>query len=225
MKRSILFWISFVVAIILAVYFSSRIIMTAMGQGPASVVRGISISADQNDKDLAAIAAAAAVAPATRTYSVDLDAMNARIAATPGVRESAVRRMPNGNLRIMVRMYRAVALWTDGTMFYPLSADGTIVKKPTAERGDAVVFAGDIPRAIGEIAAAAHNMTGEIDYMEWIENRRWNIITTGGITVMLPEDGPADAIGSLIVLNNSHRILSRDIKTIDMRDSARILVK
>jgi len=64
-----------------------------------------------------------------------------------------------------------------------------------------------------------------LDYLEWIENRRWNLHTTGGITIMLPEQNPVDAIGQLVSLNNNHNILSRKINLIDMRDSARILVK
>lgn len=226
MKRSLWFWLSFITAIVLAVYFSVRIIMTAMGYGPVAMVRRVSISADIADKDLSALAAAAAVAPGARTYSTDLTAMNARIAATPGVRQSAVRRMPNGNLSVRVKLYRAVAQWTDGENYFPLSADGTIVNTPADARNESsVVFSGALPDDITEITNAAHNMIGDVDYMEWIENRRWNMHTTGGITVMLPEKNPADAIGALIVLNNNHKILARDIKSIDMRDPARILVK
>jgi cell division septal protein FtsQ len=49
--------------------------------------------------------------------------------------------------------------------------------------------------------------------------------TNDGITIMLPEKNPLAAIGTLISLNTNHNILSKDIKLIDMRDSARILVK
>ena len=226
MKLSIWFWLCFVTAIILATYFAARIIMTGLGYGPASRVRTISISADQGDKDLSALAAAAAVAPGTATYSVDLAGLNARIAATPGVQASAVRRMPNGNLSVRIKLYRAVAQWTDGDAFFPLSADGTIVRRPTENRdAGTVLFRGDIPDDISEITKIAHNLIGDLDYLEWIENRRWNITTTGGITIMLPETDPAAAVSTLLVLNKNHRILSKDIHVIDMRDGARILVK
>ena len=117
MKRSIWFWLCFVVSVVLAVYFASRIIMVGMGRGDISRVRNISITADKDNKDLSAIANAVAVAPGTRSYSVNLDNMNARVAAVPGVKKSAVRRLPNGNLVVQVSMYTAVALWTDGEHF------------------------------------------------------------------------------------------------------------
>lgn len=226
MKRSVWFWLSFGIAVILAIYFSVRIIMTGMGYGNIARVRSISISADVENKDLSALASAAAIAPGTNVYKVNLDEINQRIGDVPGVRESAVRRMPNGNLSVKVAIYRAVALWSDGQMFYPLSADGTIVNKPTDVRDESsVVFKGSLPSDIAEITKSAHNLVGDLDYIEWIENRRWNLYTTGGITVMLPEKNPNAAISSLIVLDNNHNILDKKIKVIDMRDDARVLVK
>jgi len=226
MKRNLWFWLYFIAAILLAIYFATRIIMTFMGYGPISTVRNISISADTKNKDLTAIVAATGVAPGTNAYSVNLELINERILNTPGVRESAVRRMPNGNLSVHVRLYRAVAGWTDGTYYYPLSADGTVVNSPSEEKKPGVVmFRGALPNDISEITKAATNLIGELDYMEWIDERRWNMVTTDGITIMLPEENPTAAIASLVTLNNKHNILSKDIKTIDMRDDARILVK
>lgn len=226
MKKSIWFWLCFVVAIVFAIYFSVRVVMTSMGQGKNAYVTNISISADQSDKDLSAIVAAATMTPNTRSYSVDLSVLNKRISSVPGVKTSAVRRMPNGNIAVKVVLHRAVALWTDGESFFPLSADGTIVNKPTDVRDDShVVFRGPIPKNITDITNAAHNLVGDLDYMEWIENRRWNMYTKDGIIVMLPEDNPLAAIGTLVALNTNHNILNKQIQIIDMRDAARILVK
>lgn len=226
MKRTIWFWLYFIIAIILAIYFSVRVIMTTTGRTQMSRIRNISISADTKTSDLNALAAAASVAPGTNSYSVSLDDLNTRIANVPGIQKSAVRRMPNGNLSIRVSLYRAVALWTDGERFFPLSADGTIINTPAETRDTtSVVFRGALPSDISKITTAAHNLIGDLDYMEWIENRRWNLYTTAGIMVMLPESDPISAIGTLITLNNNNNILKKDIQVIDMRDNARILVK
>lgn len=226
MKRKIWFWLCFVASIILGVYFATRIIMTCMGYGSVGTVRQISFSADVSDMDLAPVAAAAGVVPGTRAATVDLDAMRARINAVPGVRDAAVRRMPNGALRVRVAMYRAVAQWSDGMAYYPLSADGTVVKSPTDERdGSAIVFMGQLPDDISDITTAARAIANHVDYMTWVEDRRWDIMTTRGIRVMLPETNPNAAIATLITLDQNHGILSRGITLIDMRDDARILVK
>ena len=200
--------------------------MVATGHGPLARIRNISISSDTRDQNLSTIAAAASIAPNTPVKSVDLNTLKTRISAVPGVKDCAIRRMPNGNIIIRTNMHQTVALWTDGENYFPLSADGTIVNTPTNVRNIAdVVFRGEIPNDISEITRAAHNLVGNIDYMEWIEDRRWNIHTTGGITVMLPETNPETAINTLMALNTNHRILGKAIKIIDMRDDARILVK
>ena len=226
MKRNLWFWLYFVAAILLAIYFATRVIMTFMGYGSISTVHNISVSADTDNKDLTQMAAAAGISPGTHAYSVNLELINERILNIPEVRESAVRRMPNGNLYIKLHLYRAVAGWTDGTYYYPLSADGKIVNNPSEQKNPGVVmFRGSVPNDISDITNAATNLIGDLDYMEWVDDRRWNIVTNDGITIMLPEENPTAAIASVVVLNNKHNLLSKDIKIIDMRDNARILVK
>lgn len=226
MRRNLWFWMYFIAAILLAIYFSVRIIMAFVGHGPISMVRGLSVSADTPNKDLTSVISAIGISPGTRTYSINLGLVNTRIAQTPGVKQSAVRRLPNGNLSIQLRLYRAVAAWTDGSFYYPISADGTIVKNPSETRGpDTVVFRGTVPNDISNITKSATNLIEDLDYLEWVDNRRWNLVTNGGITVMLPEKDPVAAMGNLVMLNNKHKILSKKIKTLDMRDNARILVK
>ena len=226
MKRSMWFWICFVITIILATYFSTRIIMTCMGHGNAALVHKINISADSDNTDLNSLVAAAGIAHGANVYSLDLDEINKRISSIPDVRLSAVRRLPNGNLSIKVSLYRPVALWTDGINYYPLSGDGTIVKSAlTPGNNTGVVFRGEIPGDITEIAKFARNLGNNLKYMEFIENRRWNLHMVDGIVVYLPENDPVSAINSLVLLNTKHNLFAKDITVIDMRDNARILVK
>ena len=226
MKRSFMFWLYFVIAIILGIYFTTRIVMTKIGYGKLATIHNISILTDSTDHDLSNIENTAKTALRAPVRALDLSVLNNRIHAVPGVRNVATRRMPNGTLRVRVELHKTVAQWTDGVAFYPLAADGTTVEIPSETRDvDAVVFRGALPDDISDITNAAQPIAGAIDYLEWIENRRWNIITQNGITVMLPETDPAGAIRGFISLNEKHNILERDIKTIDMRDSARILVK
>lgn len=226
MRKSVKFWICFAVAVAGAIYFTTRIVMIAGGRGDLARVRTISISADHTPHDLSPIAAATGVAPGTSGFRADLDAINARIAAVPGVKHSAVRRRADGNLTVRVALHRAIAQWTDGDRYFPLSADGTIIRSPATTRTPgAVLMRGDVPGNLTEIVRVAAAMGDALDWMEWIENRRWNLHTTGGITVMLPQTDPAAAISTLMILDKNNAILSRDLRVIDMRDTARILVR
>lgn len=204
-----------------------RLTMVGRGVGRVGVVRTVSISATGNENvDLNAVAAAVAIAPGTRAWRVDLSEINNRVASTPGVRKSAVRRRADGNIAVRVQMHRAVAQWFDGVNYFPISADGTIVARSDAGRTPgAVVFTGPVPDDIADITAAARKLGDKCDFLEWIDGRRWNIVTRDGVTVMLPGDNPTGAIGTLVALDQNHAILNRKIQLIDMRDNARILVK
>ncbi|MBO7509006.1 MAG: cell division protein FtsQ/DivIB [Alphaproteobacteria bacterium] len=226
MRRNLWFWLYFVLAILLAVYFATRIIMTFIGYGPIATVKNVSIWADANDKDLTAVAASVGISPGTHTHSVNLDLVNERIAKTPGVRHSAIRRMPNGNMSVKIQLYRAIATLAEDSYYYPLSADGKKTGYGSEERSPgAVVFRGPLPNDIGEITNAATNLVNDLDYIEWVDGRRWNLVTTDGMVVMLPEENPVAAIATLVTLNQKHNIFAKDIHIMDMRDSARILVK
>lgn len=226
MRRNLWFWLSFVSAIILAIYFISRIIMVGLGHGDLARVHKISFTSDVENKDMTALMGAISVPKNTPIYSLDLDVMTANLLGVPGIKDAAVRRLPNSTLRVRVAYHHFVATWSDGMNYFPLSDDGTIVQNPSSERPEsALLFRGPVPNDLNEITNAANDMVADIDYIEWIEDRRWNIHTTGGITIKLPEENFSHAIAELITLNKNQNILDRDIHVIDMRDSARILVK
>ena len=197
-----------------------------MGRGPISFVKHIEIKSNSREIDTEAIKIAIGVQPGTRIRSVDLHQINNRVLSVPGVKNAATRRLPNGDLIIKTQQHKAVAMWSDGLFFYPLSADGTKIDTPF-DRPDknTIVFRGDLPDDLTDIINSVSALSEHIDYMTFVESRRWNIYTRGGITIYLPEDNPATAINKIGVLNQTHKILSRDLKTIDMRDNARILVK
>lgn len=228
MRQKFWFWLCFCVAIIMAIYFASRVIMVGLGHGDMARLHKTHIIADVENKDMTALSAAASLPKNTRIYSIDLDNLNSNILSVPGVKNAAVRRMPNGNLIIHTSFHHFIATWTDGENYFPVSDDGIVSNTPSNEQpGATIVFRGtkNLPKNITEITNAANDMLADIEYIEWIENRRWNIQTTGGITIQLPENDFASAIASLITINKNHNILGRDIHIIDMRDPARILVR
>ena len=104
MKRSIMFWLYFIIAIILGIYFATRIIMTGLGHGKMATIHNIAITTDTRDADLTAVQTVAAAGLGAKTNSLNLDSLNRRIAAVPNVQFSSTRRMPNGTLRVRVKL-------------------------------------------------------------------------------------------------------------------------
>ena len=226
MKKSIFFWLYFVASIILAVYFSVRIITSLMGRGPVSNIKHISILTDSKDTDFESIKMALGINNGTNIKSVDLHQINNRVSKIPGIKNSSIRRLSNGNIVVKIQKHKVAAQWSDGIYYYPLSTDGTKIETPSTERdNNTIVLRGTIPENLTDIISGVSAISEHIDYMNMVESRRWNIHTKGGTTIYLPEDNPNVAINKISLLNQTHKILSRDIEVIDMRDNARILVK
>ena len=225
MKKSILFWLYFVLSIILAIYFAVRVITSQMGRGPVSTIHRIE-TYGANAKDEEIIKLSLGVAPGTNLRALDLHQLNNRVSNIPGIKKSAVRLLPNGNLIVKIQKYKVIASWTDGAYYYPLSADGTKINTPSSERNDnSIVFMGDLPKKFDDIISGVSSISKYIDYLNMVESRRWNIHTKNGTVIYLPEKEPIAAINKIKVLNQTHKLLSRKLEIIDMRDNARILVK
>lgn len=201
-----------------------RISMTFMGMTDISRVREISVKSE-NSGDLSSVINAAVMAPNTRSYGLDLDGLNAKISSTPIVEKSSVRRTANGNIIVNVKLYKPVAIWTDGTLFYPISEHGDIIKSASDVRPSGILFRGEIKSDVNEILDTVRNLSDKIDFIERIENRRWDIYTTNGIRIMLPSTNESNAIANILDMEKKHNILSKELTTIDMRDDKRVLVK
>ena len=225
MKKSIWFWLCFVLSIILAIYFAVRIITSQMGRGPISTIKSIE-TYGTNAKDDEIIKLSLGVSPGTSLRGIDLHQLNYRISNIPGVKDSAVRRLPNGKILVKIKKHKVIATWTDGEYYYPLSADGTKINTPSLERNDnSIVFRGDLPNDLSDIISGVSSISKYVDYINMVESRRWNIYTKNGTTIYLPEKDPMGAINKIKVLNQTHKLLSKKLDIVDMRDSARILVK
>jgi cell division protein FtsQ len=200
-----------------------------MGRGPISQIKKVYIFSDTKETDMKPLEMAVGIPHGTDIRSIDLNQINNRMLKVPGVKNSATRRMPNGNIIIQTKQHHAVALFFDGLYYYPLSEDKTKIDTPSETRDEnSIVFRGNLeemPDDLTEIIKTVSVLSEHIDYMDYIEARRWNLHTKNGITIYLPENNPATAINKINILNQTHKLLSRELEIIDLRNDARILVK
>jgi cell division protein FtsQ len=229
MKQKLLFWLALLAAVLFATYFSVRVVMTLGGGGRVFDIRRVSVFTDSGKIDRAQILGALGVQPGTASFSTDLDGLLARVMTVPELESAAVRRLGNGNLSVRLKVRTAVATWTDGANFYPVAANGVIINRPESERPEnSAVFRGNLPDDISEIVRSlnrAPKIQDGMDYAEWIENRRWNLVMLDGKIIKLPESGMDEALESASALNKKTEILSREITELDLRDKERTIVK
>jgi cell division protein FtsQ len=58
-----------------------------------------------------------------------------------------------------------------------------------------------------------------------VAERRWNLKFKSGLDVRLPEEGAAQALETLMVLDREKKLLSRDLTAIDLRLPGRVTVR
>ena len=103
-------------------------------------------------------------------------------------------------------MHKIVAVWTDGQDLYPLSDDGTIVKRKLSDvPNNAMIFMGQINETMDSIIKSLKPVSNKIEYINRIENRRWDIVTKNGIRILLPEKHFDIAISKLLKLENKNK--------------------
>lgn len=72
---------------------------------------------------------------------------------------------------------------------------------------------------------AAGDLRDKIRAGVLVSGRRWNLKTTDGVDVLLPETNPAAAVASLVRLQRGARILDKAVLSIDLRQPGRMIAR
>ena len=221
--KKIFFWLSVVIAILIAIYFTTRIVMTAGDMGRTTSATIIAGDGPMNAREIAQIINLAEL----RLLNNDL--ILATIMSNPAVRDASVRRLPSGKIILRISTHEIVAAWTDGNIFYPLSMDGLRVGESRhSVPAGTIILTGAVPNDLSEIIENLHKTPAFLQFLshaEFIENRRWNLYTHGGTQILLPENYMGAALARLMTRHTVDNLLNRNIAAIDMRGADRILVR
>jgi cell division protein FtsQ len=167
-----------------------------------------------------------------RSSLLFLDAARARtrLLTNPWIAEAAVLKLYPDRLRIEIRERQPFALWQKDGRVSLIAADGTVLETAAPPRFD------NLPLVVGKgaeqsaqnflaIVARYPAIADATDASVLVAERRWNLHLKGGIEILLPERDPEQALRTLIDLERSDKLLSRDIVAVDLRLSDRITVR
>jgi cell division protein FtsQ len=176
------------------------------------------------------IAAAIGAKRGAAILDFDLAAMRRRLEALPWVRAAGVERRLPTMLRVSIRERRPMALWQRDGRFVLVDDRGEkITDRDLGRFRDLVILIGeDAPRhapTLFAMIASEPDLARRVAAATRVGERRWNLTLRGGIQVQLPEEEPHRAWRRLALLDERHRLLERDIRTIDMRLPDRLIVK
>lgn len=161
---------------------------------------------------------------------IDSDAVRARLERLPWVATAALTRVYPGTLQIHITERRPFAVWRRGPDEYLIDRTGRVL---SAIRVGSVT---DLPIVAGEGANAEiaglmglldrfPEVKGKLESAEWVAERRWTLNLAANVTLHLPTDRGAAALGDLAARGAIETALASPNRTIDMRGLGRMTIR
>lgn len=160
----------------------------------------------------------------------DPDAARVALEAIPWVEHATVERRLPDTIYVRVDERRPMALWQNGGTFKLVDPDGTElpVEAVAAFPEVPMIVGPDAPKAAMDLLpllAARPTVGGHVASMVRVGGRRWDLHMDSGIVVRLPEADVAAALDRLVALEESDRLLDRDVLALDLRIPDRIAIE
>lgn len=198
-------------------------VVAALSSRPEFAVRDFSVTG-ASESLVQAIGRAVALSPGASSLTLDVEAVQSRIAALGPVRSARVKLGPDGILRIAVEERAAEALWRDADgALWLVDREGVTIGSagPRADHPALPVVIGKgAPVAMSEALAlfrAVPELQPRLRAVIRVGQRRWDLALDHGLTIMLPEQGAEAALARVMALHYGEELLDRDLSVIDMR--------
>jgi len=163
---------------------------------------------------------------------IGFDANHARriLEGLDWIERAKVQRLFPNQLAVEVTEREPFAIWQRGEAYYVIDRNGS------AMSGLAASKLVSLPLVTGEGAntaasglinqlAAYPDILLQMKAAARVGKRRWTLYLDSGITVQLPEQGWQDALRMADELNRTQQLLSRGIRSLDLRLAGRVIVE
>ena len=190
---------------------------------PEFAVRGVAVTGGSNNLR-AEVLQTVNVAPGTSSLKLDVEDLRLRVEALGAVKRATVQFDPQGMLRVNVTERVPAVLFRRADMELVLMDAGGVEIGPAGPRADhpnlPVVVGDGAPDRVGEVLdllAAAPEIVPRLRAVIRVGERRWDMVLDRGLTIMMPEEGGAQAMSRIMALHYGEELLDRDLAVIDMR--------
>lgn len=161
---------------------------------------------------------------------LDAARTRARLLSNPWIADATVLKLYPDRLRIEIKERKPFAMWQKDGRVALIATDGIVLEAIVPSRFSALPLvvgkgaeqaAQDFLAVVSRFPAIAQMTEASV----LVAERRWNLHLKGGIEVLLPEDEAGQALQTLVVLDSSKKLLSRDITAVDLRLPDRVIVR
>lgn len=160
----------------------------------------------------------------------DPQELKERVEALPWVKTATVQRLLPDTIVVQIVERPPLALWQHDGKFSLIDHEGAVIKNVDISRfSDLLIVVGeDAPphaSSLIQMIGTQPSLMPLVKAGVWVGGRRWTLQLTNGIDVHLPEDKPAEAWAQLADYERDHKLLARDVETLDMRLPGRLIVR
>lgn len=198
-------------------------VVASLAERPEFAVRGAHISgASSQLQDR--LETLVQVPDGASTLTFDVADLRLRLDDIAAVRSAQVQLDPKGILQIEIEERIAEALWRDASHGLWLVDREGVAIDPVEQRTDwpdlPVIIGPHAPEAMAEGLALFHavpDLRPRIRAIVRVGARRWNVVLDRGLTIMLPEVAPKDALSRVMAWQYGDEALDRGLVAVDMR--------
>ncbi len=172
------------------------------------------------------------VAPHAPILDIDLIEGQKRIEALPWVKSAQIERHLPNVLKVRIVERIPVAIYQTNNRSMLIDDTGTeIVPAGPENIGMPIVTGRGAAKHVAQLVqdlSSIPDMAKRVRAAVRVGDRRWNLrldSVSGGIEVRLPEEKTDEAWKQLAELQNTHRILQREVAMIDLRLPDRLVVR
>ena len=155
-------------------------------------------------------------------WTIDTEAVRGRLEALPWIRKASLKRVFPDRLIVEISEHRPIAVWRDGTKAFAVGATGDVLGEIEASRFAQlpVIFGAEASHGAATIIDAVRRLpelNARVALFERVAQRRWTLHLKTGRRILLPADGQAHALLTLLKGPDGRRLIDLDFNTLDLR--------
>lgn len=175
------------------------------------------------------IKSALSVSQGSPILAISLAEMKARLEAIAEVKSASITRVLPNELVVSIVERVPAAWWQQDGVQQLVDAQGVILSrdKYPEKLTLPVVVGNDAAKHVGELLAlldSAPSIKPDVVAAVRVGDRRWNVQLVHEVVVMLPEENPAAAWKRFAGLVEKEALLSKAIRSVDMRVEDRVFI-
>jgi cell division protein FtsQ len=162
---------------------------------------------------------------------IGFDAANAKalLENLDWVSMATVQRSFPNQLEISVVERVPFAVWQRAGSYYVIDRSGSAMSNVTPGKlpalplvtGEGAQF--EVAELVNQLEVSP-DLSSKMNGAARVGQRRWNLYLDNGITILLPEKNVTEALARLAALESSQHLLSKGVKSMDLRFSGRVIV-